>query len=239
MTIYRLAPFVIAIHLVFSNGCRTPTDPDTFYKGPRLTDWEVPTGDWMIVGDVELNPQDPQTFRTIEGADVLTNGPRGRTSNLLYRTQHGDANVHLEFNVPKGSNSGVYLQGRYEIQILDSWGQQTVTFADCGGIYQRWQDNQGFEGHAPKINASLRPGQWQRLDIVFRAPRFNEQSDKIENARFEEVRLNGVVVHQDVELTGPTRSAAFPDDEKPTGPLMLQGDHGPVAYRNLVIEPLR
>ena len=94
----------------------------------------------------------------------------------------------------------------------------------------------GFEGHSPRVNASRAPGQWQSFDVVFRVPRFDEDGRKIANARFEKVIHNGIIVHEDVEVTGPTRASAF-NDEKPLGPLMLQGDHGPVAYRNIILAP--
>jgi hypothetical protein len=105
-----------------------------------------------------------------------------------------------------------------------------------GGIYQRWNEkrgagNEGYEGVPPRLNASRAPGLWQHLDIVFRAPRFDGRR-KIANARFVRVALNGAVVQENVEVTGPTRAAAF-EDERATGPLMIQGDHGPVAVRNI------
>jgi sugar phosphate isomerase/epimerase len=131
--------------------------------------------------------------------------------------------------------------GRYEIQVFDSYGVKKSQYAgiECGGIYQRWDESKspkGFEGHSPRVNASLPPGQWQTFDVIFRAPRFDDTGRKVANARFEKVVHNGVVVHADVELTGPTRASTY-NDEKPKGPLMLQGDHGPVAYRNIRIEP--
>ena len=174
---------------------------------------------------------------TSPGTGVAVNGPKGRTRNLFSRLGHGDVEAHIEFMVPKGSNSGVYFQGRYEVQILDSWGVEHPKYGDCGGIYQRWKDGKGFEGRPPRVNASRPPGQWQTFDCVFRAPRFNAQGQKIANAKFVKVVHNGTVVHENVEVTGPTRAAAF-GDEKPTGPLMLQGDHGPVAYRNIRLRPL-
>ncbi|MEK7676891.1 MAG: family 16 glycoside hydrolase [Verrucomicrobiota bacterium] len=73
---------------------------------------------------------------------------------------------------------------------------------------------------------------------MFRAPRFDASGKKVENARFVKVTHNGRVIHENVELTGPTRAATYENDEKPTGPLMLQGDHGPVAYRNLQLKPV-
>jgi hypothetical protein len=151
---------------------------------------------------------------------------------------HGDADVELDFMMAKGSNSGVYLQGRYEIQLLDSWGVLQPGPGDVGGIYQRWDESRpegrkGFEGHAPRQNAGRAPGLWQHLKISFQAPRFNG-SIKIANARMLKVELNGVAIQESVELTGPTRSS-MAADEVASGPLLLQGDHGAVAYRNIRI----
>ena len=198
----------------------------------NLDGWREPHGEWAIVGEALMDPQDPQRLAVKPGKGVLYNGPKGRTSNLLSTAEHGDVIAHIEFMVPKGSNSGVYFQGRYEIQVLDSWGVEKPAYSDCGGIYQRWGPQGGYEGHPPRVNASRAPGEWQSFDVIFRAPRFDENGKKIENARFVKVVHNGVVVHENVEVTGPTRAATF-EDEKPTGPLMLQGDHGPVAYRNI------
>ena len=197
-----------------------------------LSTWQADTGQWTIVGKATTDPADPSRLSTEPGSDVLFNGPTGKTSNLFSKLQHGDTEAHIEFMVPRGSNSGVYFQGRYEVQILDSWGVDNPKYGDCGGIYQRWKDGQGFEGQAPRVNASRPPGKWQTFDVVFRAPRFDSDGKKIANAKFVKVIHNGIVVHENVDVTGPTRGAAF-SDEKPSGPLMLQGDHGPVAYRNI------
>ncbi len=200
--------------------------------------WKGNTGDWMFVGDAMPNPDDPARLITKPGEGVLVNGPIGRTSNLISEAEWGDVEAHVEFMVPKGSNSGVYFQGRYEIQVFDSWGVAEPKFSDCGGIYQRYDEskNRGWEGKAPRVNASKAPGEWQTFDVVFRAPRFDATGKKTTNALFAKVVQNGVVIHENVEVTGPTRAASF-QDEKPRGPLMLQGDHGPVAYRNIRIRP--
>jgi len=107
----------------------------------------------------------------------------------------------------------------------------------CGSIYERWKDEKGYEGYKPMINAARPAGEWQSFDIVFRAPRF-KNGKKVEDAAFIEVRLNGVVVQHRVKVTGPTRAAIF-EDEKPTGPLLLQGDHGPIQFRNIRIRKLK
>jgi sugar phosphate isomerase/epimerase len=208
--------------------------------GSDLSAWRGNTGDWTVVQSVTLAPGDEKTLTAQAGTGAMVNGPAGRTVNLLSKQEFGDVRAHVEFLVPKDSNSGVYFMGRYEIQVFDSW-QKAGEYPgmECSGIYERWGENRepkGFEGHSPRVNASKAPGQWQSFDVVFRAPRFDKSGCKIANARFETVVHNGVLVHRDVELTGPTRASAY-DDEKPVGPLMLQGDHGPVAYRNIWLAP--
>ncbi len=208
--------------------------------GDDFSNWRSGTGQWQVVGDAFMSPDNDKALSNRPGAGVILNGPSGRTSHLFSKDQFGDVKAHIEFMVPKGSNSGVYFMGRYEIQVFDSWQNESeYPGIECGGIYQRWDENRnpkGYEGHSPRINASKPPGQWQTFDVVFRAPRFDANGRKLSNARFEKVVHNGVVIHSDVELTGPTRASAY-NDEKPKGPLMLQGDHGPVAYSNIRIEP--
>jgi hypothetical protein len=213
--------------------------------GPGMDGWKKrPTGEWAMVGDAIQDPGNEKAIAVKEGAGVIYNGAKGRTNNLFSDAEHGDVAAHIEFMIPKGSNSGVYFQGRYEIQVYDSFGVAKGEYPgiECGGIYERWdpargKGKEGFEGRSPRTNAGFPPGQWQSFDVVFQAPRFDETGRKVANARFVKVVHNGVVIHENVELTGPTRGAAF-EDEKPLGPLMLQGDHGPVAYRNIRILPL-
>jgi sugar phosphate isomerase/epimerase len=207
--------------------------------GGDFSQWRSKTGQWRIVGDVFMKSDNNRLLDVKPGEGIIVNGPTGRTSNLFSKDEFGDVKAHIEFMVPKGSNSGVYFNGRYEIQVLDSWGLKKLKHGDCGGIYQRWDENRnpkGHEGYPPRVNASRPPGQWQSFDVIFRAPRFNSRGQKVANARFEKVVHNGIVVHADVEVSGPTRASAY-NDEKPKGPLMLQGDHGPVAYRNIRKEP--
>jgi len=203
-----------------------------------------PTGEWMIVGEVAQDPNDEKKLASTPGSGVALNGPNGRTDHLVTKAEFGDIEAHIEFMVPKGSNSGVYFQGRYEIQVLDSWGVEHPKYGDCGGIYQRWHEEyglqeseRGYEGRPPRVNASKKPGEWQTFDVVFRAPRFDDTGKKIADAIFVSVKHNGILVHENQPVTGPTRAAMF-NDEKPAGPLMFQGDHGPVAYRNIRISPL-
>jgi hypothetical protein len=215
-------------------------DSTKLIQGTNMQGWSGNTGTWTNVGGVHLRNDDSKYFSAEPGSGAITNGLDGRTHNLISESKHGDCIVKLEFNVPKGSNSGVYLQGRYEIQIFDSFGipSNRVKHSDCGGIYQRYieSEGKGYEGHPPAVNASKAPGEWQTLTIQFKAPRFDSEGKKISNAKFIKVKHNGITIHENVEVTGPTRAATWLNDETALAPLMLQGDHGPIAYRKIRID---
>jgi len=186
-----------------------------------------------LLGPTRLSP----IPGSVPGGTIL-NGP-GRTVNLVSDNKWGDCELYLEFMVAKGSNSGVYLHGLYEVQIFDSYGSfEPMTSSDGGGIYHRWIDNHGVGGSAPSRNASRRPGEWQSYQIWFQAPRFDANGRKVANARFLRVLHNGLSVQNNVDVEGPTR-AAMNIPEAAVNPIMLQGDHGPVAFRNMYIRPLR
>lgn len=230
----------LALASCATDGTQRPqSPPSALLQFNELSSWRQPTGEWLAASSVSLELNDPKKLAIQPGRGILVNGTTGRTVNLISEAEHGDVEAHVEFLVPKDSNSGVYFQARYEVQILDSWGVEQPKSGDCGGIYERWIDGRGFEGRPPAVNASRPPGEWQVFDVTFRAPRFDASGKKIENARFVKVVHNGKVIHRDVEVSGPTRAATYESDERPTGPLMLQGDHGPVAYRNLRLRPIR
>lgn len=198
-----------------------------------------PTGaNWKVVGNVIGDRTKEKTLITEEGTGILINtNDQEKNQNLFTTFDHGDIELELDVMMPVKSNSGLYFQGRYEVQLFDSWNVEKPKYGDMGGIYQRWDKNaekgkQGYEGHSPRINASKAPGLWQHFKVIFHAPKFDETGKKIKNAWFEEVWLNGVLIHKDVELNGPTRASAY-SDEKSRGPLMIQGDHGPVAFKNI------
>jgi len=234
-----LAPLFVLIVAMVSPPFASAAESISLIQGGDLESWAGDLGEWTSAGEIYLDPDDPMRLTSERGTGILFNGATGRTIHLISTLEHADVKLHIEFMVPEGSNSGVYLQGRYEIQILDSFGKKDLSFEDCGGIYQRYDEREGrgWEGHPPRVNASRAPGEWQSFDIEFQAPRFDEQGNKIANAKFVRVMHNGQLVHENVEVTGPTRASKW-RDEVPRAPLMLQGDHGPVAYRNVILTPL-
>ncbi len=157
------------------------------------------------------------------------------SGNIISYETYRDAMIHMEWREPdmrqyegqNRGNSGVYIHGVYELQVLDSWGVETPQDDDCGGIYKM---------HAPLMNACKPPLEWQTYDILFRAPRFGMDGEKTEDARVT-VLQNGLPVLNNVIMprVTPSGSRTF---EAADGPLMLQDHCHPVSFRNIWIMKL-
>ncbi|NSW93924.1 MAG: DUF1080 domain-containing protein [Bacteroidales bacterium] len=151
-----------------------------------------------------------------------------------------DFQLHVEWKTPAEvsgegqgrGNSGVYLQGLYEVQVLDSYNNPTYVQGQAGSIYKQY---------APLVNASRKPGEWQSYDIIYTAPRFGNDSTKYFTPPRVTVLHNGVLIQNNVSLRGPTLYIGIPEysvRKHGPGPIQLQ-DHGnPVAYRNIWIREL-
>lgn len=153
--------------------------------------------------------------------------------NIVTTAEFGDAQIHVEFATPVTAgegqdrgNSGVYIHGRYEVQVLDSYQSQTYPDGQCGAIY----------GQAiPLVNVCRAAGVWQTYDIIFRAPRF--EGDRKTADAVITVFHNGVLIHDHVRVTGPT-GGAHGKGEVAKGPLMLQEHGHSVQFRNIWVRPL-
>lgn len=197
-----------------------------------VTGWHGVAKADVVSGETALNVEG-------QGKILINSNAKDKSVPYLFtKGDYADVRIEMEFMVPKDSNSGVYVMGRYEVQILDSFGRQKFGSGDLGGIYERARpDKKGFEGTAPKTNAAKAPGEWQTLDITFRAPRFDHTGAKTRDATFEKVLVNGVLVQENATTTGPTRSSPF-EGETTRGPIAIQGDHGPIAIRSFRVTPL-
>ncbi len=204
-----------------------------------MADFKAVSANWHKAGEVWADLNNKDTLVLAEGTGIIVNQPLPGVHQDLYTNfAHGDIDIELDFMMAPGSNSGIYLQGRYELQLLDSWDVLNPRSSDNCGIYERWNDSKpegqkGYDGHAPRVNASRAPGIWQHLKISFQAPGFNGTT-KIENAKMLRVELNGVLIHENVELSGPTRGSVS-EQEIAEDALRIQGDHGTVAFRNIVV----
>jgi hypothetical protein len=180
----------------------------------------------------------------IEDGVLISSRARRRTNHVVSTLHFRDADIHVEFQLPKkgSGNSGVYIHGNYEFQIYNSFGKQEPGNGDMGAIY-------GFS--KPLANACRKPGQWQVVDIRYRAPRRNDQGEIVKDGSIT-AWLNGVVV-QDGTTFGEPRSPYHPfrygttpylekiyEQQKATsiGPLFLQDHDNPVRFRNVWVRPL-
>ena len=200
------------------------------FNGKNLDGWKavggsVESSGWSV-GIAKLNADKPGQLAVTPAGDkpgeLVTAAGHGR--DFYTEQKFGDCTLEVETMVPKGSNSGIYLMGEYEIQVLDSYGREKIGPGDMGGLYA---------AKAADVNASLKPGQWQKFVFEFQAPRF-ANGKKTANARLIKVTLNGKVIHKNVELLGKTPGGVS-GKEAPEGPLMFQGNHGAVAFRNIKI----
>ena len=200
---------------------RAPSDAVVLFDGKDLSQWAGEDG------------QDAKWKVTSGYAEVLP-----KSGYIHTRQAFGDCQLHVEFSEPVPAegegqdrgNSGVFLMGLYEVQVLDSYENKTYADGQASGVYGQFP---------PQVNASRPPGQWQSYDIIFHAPRFDKAGKLLRPARMT-VLHNGVLVQDNVELSGPTAHHERPPYKAGPDklPLALQ-DHGdPVRYRNIWIRNL-
>jgi len=229
----KLLIFIVWCCFVADTQGQTNELPFTELDLSSMNDFDSPSENWVLAGSVFMDFYTDHDVWPESGSGILVNTNQGdNPQDIFTEWEHGDLDLELEFMMAKNSNSGIYFQGRYELQMLDSWGVQNPAYYDMGGVYSWLDESEGRGGIPPRINASRAPGLWQHLSIKFRAPRFDENGEKIAHARLAEVKLNGVLIHRNVNLTQPT-GGSVSADESETGPLRFQGDHGPVAFRNI------
>lgn len=237
---------VVAV-LVGALNCATSRANDGWIElacDASFESWQEDGRLWTVAGGASLDPTAQFNLLPRPGTGVLISSQQedSEESNLTSNQLFADLEAHMEFLVPQGSNGGVKFQGLYEIQIRDTYGKENPVADDCGGIYPRAEVIPRYhlidEGFPPRVNAARPPGQWQTLDVEFQAPRFDTEGRKTDNARFLKVVLNDQVIHENVELRWPTGHAWRTKEEVAEGPLYLQGDHGPIAYRNIRVRPI-
>jgi hypothetical protein len=226
---FRFSLPVVALACALLPGSRA-ADPKTIepFDGKDFKGWkfrEEKKSQWKV-GVATVTEKDELAIRRETGNEIKQMVNERGSTDIYTEEKFGDVAIEVEFMIPKGSNSGVYLMGEYEVQILDTYGKPDDKLGpgDMGGIYHT---------AAPKKNACKKPGEWQKFVIDFQAPKFDEEK-KTANGKFIKVTLNDVLIHENVEVKGST-GGGLTGVEHATGPLMFQGDHGPVAFRNIKI----
>lgn len=240
----RMLSVPFMLFFVVSLECRADELASNLLAGEPTQVFRKVDPAWHAVQAVTLDPANPRKLTIEAGKGVWTNAPKGTAQDLYTTREYGDVAVEIEFMIPQRSNSGIKLMGLYEVQITDSHGKTKMTGSECGGIYPRAELLPKYrhldEGIAPKSNACGKPGEWQKLEIAFRAAKHEGEGKdrkKIANARFDRVVLNGTVIHENLEVSSPT-GHNWTKVEPAKGPLMLQLDHGPVAVRKFMARDL-
>lgn len=202
-------------------GASPPSDAIVLFDGESLAGWVHEDGraaEWRV-GD---------------GAFTVVPG----SGSIRTRQSFGDVQLHIEWRAPAvvegegqgRGNSGVFFQGLYEVQILDSFENRTYSNGQAASVYKQ---------HSPLVNASRPPGEWQVYDIVFEAPVFGDNGS-LRKPAYVTVFHNGVLVQNHVQLTGPMTFRGLPQyrAHEAKRPLMLQDHKNPVSFRNIWIREL-
>ena len=199
-----------------------PSDAIVLFDGTSLDQWVS-----------EKDGSSPAEWEVADGAFTVTRGKGG----IQTKQQFTDYQLHVEWRSPTEivgesqgrGNSGIFMQGLYEVQVLDSYNNRTYSNGQAASLYKQ---------RIPLVNATRAPGEWQEYDIIWTAPRFNADGILVSKARIT-VLHNGVLVQNNVELDGPTEYIGIPKYRAHgAGPIALQ-DHGnPVSFRNIWIRPL-
>jgi hypothetical protein len=217
-----------------------PSDAIVLFDGADLSQWESAPGYFPDVTGVpdylsQLEDNYGPAEWTVENG-VMTVAPG--TGNIMTKQAFGDAQIHIEWRTPDvidgdgqgRGNSGLFLMGLYEIQVLDSWQNRTYSNGQAGAIYKQ---------KAPMVNASKQPGEWQAYDIFFERPHFGDDGSLVKPA-FITVLHNGVLIHHRQELQGPTVYIGLSDyvEHPDKLSLGLQDHSNPVSFRNIWVREL-
>ncbi len=197
-----------------------PSDASVLFDGTDLSAWENLTG-----GDAR--------WKVVDGYMEVVPG----TGNIRTRAHVGSCQLHVEWTPPAviegdsqgRGNSGIFLLGLYEIQVLDCYKNPTYADGSTGAVYGQFP---------PLVNACRKPGEWQNYDIIFEAPEFD--GDRVKRPAQATVMMNGILLHHCAKTLGPTghKDAPAYSPHPVTGPVMLQDHHNPVRFRNIWVRPL-
>jgi len=233
---------IISVQTVFAQKDPLTTEvwkPEPQVITPGKTASEAPSDAIILFNGTNTDSwqhKNASPAKWIVGDNALTVKPG--SGNIETKQKFGDCQLHIEWRTPaevKGEgqgrgNSGIFLMGRYEVQVLDSYNSKTYSNGQAGSIYKQ---------HIPLVNACKPPGEWQSYDIIFTAPRFSEKGNVIEPARVTVIQ-NGVLVQNNVTIWGGTAYIGSPTYEKHNAKESLElQDHGnPTSFRNIWIREL-
>lgn len=200
-----------------------------------VSEFKLTGENWKIANNIQSNYDSEADIKVIEGKGVLFNQPSSENNEqIITNLEHADIELKFEFLLPKGSSSAIYFHSRYELPLIDAWHIASVNRSNYpklnSGNIRAVQVREDITDL--QLDAAFAPGLWQEYHVLFRAPKFDSEGNKIQNAKFEWIRYNGKLVGENIELTGVSESA-IAENEVRKASLMFKGDGGSVAYRNI------
>lgn len=232
--------------LIYVSNCLAQKEPEAtevWEPEPRVVQSDAPTtppSDAIVLFDGSNLNQWYAANDHSEAKWILEDGHmtvKAGTGAIMTKEKFGDIQLHLEFRTPAvvegegqgRGNSGVFFQGRYEVQILDNYENRTYSNGQCGSIYKQ---------SIPLVNACKKPGEWQTYDIIFTAPRFNKDGIKVASGYLTVIH-NGVLIQNHVEIKGSTEYIGQPKNIAHGDDGIVLQDHGnPMSFRNIWLRKL-
>ena len=183
---------------------------------------------WTVVSDASDDLSGAHELKATKGGGAILYQSKNDHASLATKQEFSDLQLELDFMTSKNTTAGIYMMNRYALNLADSWTKTKRSVSDAGSIVGHTTN----DGTPPLMNVSRAPGLWQHLSLKFRAPKFNDKGEKTKNASFDEVYLNGVLVQQLTNATGPSAGVAL-QDEKPKGSLAFAGNDGSLVLKNI------
>ena len=204
---------------------------DTVFLVKDLTSFESPGKEWDNIGDVTINPDISTDFRKTTGSGIILANVVKAEAILTTRKNFGDIELEFDFLLSKGTKPAILLQGRYRLNLSDSWAETNPSYKSMGGVGKRIEhDFAAFSGAAPFVNVAKAPGLWQHVRLRFRAPQF-VNNIKTSNAVLEEVYINDCLVQQNLELQGASEGSVN-SGEQAEAPVVFYSGNGVFAFKN-------
>ncbi|TWU03677.1 3-keto-disaccharide hydrolase [Neorhodopirellula pilleata] len=232
LALLSFSSYLIASAEEYITGIQWETPP---IVDPGETDDAPPSDAVVLFGKSSDTANWKNGERWTTDGDILIAGKGPITS----KQEFGDCQIHVEWSAPVPAvgegqgrgNSGIFMMGIYELQVLDSYENTTYVDGQAGAIYKQ---------HPPMVNAMRKPGQWNTYDIIWTAPKFDDQGELTSPAYITAIH-NGVVIQNHFELKGDTPFNRPPQYKahKPTGPISIQDHNNPVRFRNIWVRPIR
>jgi len=232
----KLSSIVLGALMFSTWACSVQKEIALTPQNHNINLWKSSSYEWKPVANAWLD-RIGDTIATTSGVGMLYFKNIPHHKSMLFSTfEHSDCDLHLEVLLPPNGESGIYLQGKYKININDSYDDiVATTMHTLGSVGGSAKAEDNFQGIIPMANMANPAGAWNTIDVQFQAPKFNWSNKKVSNAIFLSVKVNGVEVHKNVEIPAISTGSEL-NQETISGPLMLENAATGVVFRNIIMK---